>query len=128
MAHFIDLCDAETNVDDGRREMEVSPTFCLQCLAMQNAPVHPAVVSGSIDGLQHQGAHTNGNGACCFHAIFCECVNGTLYADDIRGRVQAALPDDVSQMFTQLCGVTRSVAEAFLICIADDILRSQKEL
>ena len=87
MAEAIDLCDEQTNVDDGRREMEVSPTFCLQSLAMQNAPVHPAELSGNIDGLEHRGAHTNGNGACCFHAIFGECVNGTLYADDIRGRV-----------------------------------------
>ena len=128
MAQIIDLCAEEANGDEGRRDMEVTPTFCLQSLAMQNAPVHPTEVSGHIDGLQHQGAHTNGNGACCFHAIFGECVNGTLYADDIRGRVHAALPDDVTQMLTQIGGVNRSVAEEFLICISDDIMLAAKEL
>ena len=111
MAQVIDLCDEETNVDDGRRETEVSPTFRLQSLAMQNAAVHLAGMSGNIDGLQHEGAHTNGDGACGLHALFGECVNGELYGNDIRGRVQAALPEDVSQMLTQMGGVNRSVAE-----------------
>jgi len=32
---------------------------------MQNAPVRLAELSGNIDGLQHEGALTDGDGACC---------------------------------------------------------------
>ena len=70
MAQVIDVCDEETNVDEGRREMEVSPTFCLQSLAMQNTIVHLAGITGNIDGLVYEGARTNGNGACALHAPF----------------------------------------------------------
>jgi len=126
MAQVIEICDEQTNVDDGRREMEVSPTFCLQSLAMQNTAVHLAGMTGNIDGLQYEGAHTNGDVACALHAPFGECVNGELYGNDIRGRVQAALPEDVSQMLTQMGGVNRFVAEEFLTCISDEIMMAAK--
>ena len=67
--------------------MDASPNFCLQHLAMQNAAVHLAGMTVIIDGLQYEGAHTNGDGACGLHAPFGECVNGELYGNDIRGRV-----------------------------------------
>ena len=70
MAKVIDLCDAQTNVDDARQEMDVSPNFCLQHLAMQNAAVNMAAVNGSIDGLHYEGAHTNGDGACGLHTLW----------------------------------------------------------
>ena len=127
MAETIDLCDVQSNVDENRREMEVSPTFCLQSLAMQNTIVHLAGITGNIDGLVYEGARTNGNGACALHAPFGECVDGQLKGNDIRGRVQAALPGDVSQMLTQMGEVNRSVAEEFLTCISDEIMLAAKE-
>ena len=68
MAQVIEICDDQTNVDDGRREMEVSPTFRLQSLAMQNALVQLAGITVNIDGLEYEGAFTNGDGACALHA------------------------------------------------------------
>ena len=72
MAEIIDLCNAKSNrsteagaaivVDDARQDMDVSPNFCLQHLAMQNAAVNMDTVNGSIEGMHYEGVHTNGDG------------------------------------------------------------------
>ena len=88
---------------------------------MQSAALNMSPLNGSINGRHYEGAHTNGNGACGLHALFGECVDGQLFARDIRERVQEALPDDVLQMLTQMPAANRHVAEQALDSILDEM-------
>jgi len=94
--HTIDM-DVDPIAQGVEEDMESGSEAFLPVYTLSDyeEPLSRTPISGSIDGVPHIAAWTNGNGACGLHALFGVPVDGELFASGARERIFSALPADI---------------------------------